>query len=150
MLRIWFTDLMISPKPLVSRHLLMHFLLEMLLLLSLHYWGRPDCCKVFRINGRLIRIKIWTNGKFSWIDLKRKQFELYSSMHSTISYLRIRLLVSGMRIVQGVLEGAAVDARIMMVVQKTLGPSLPRAAMMTRDREAVIQSQVSIQVTWSL
>ena len=58
-------------------------------------------------------------------------------MHSTISYLRIRLLVSGMRIVQGVLEGAAVDARIMMVVQKTLGPSLPRAAVMTRDREAV-------------
>ena len=42
-----------------------------------------------------------------------------------------------MRIVQGVLERAAVDARVMMVVQETLGPSLTRAAVMARDGEAV-------------
>ena len=65
-------SLVVAAQPLVAGHLLVHLLLQVLLLLPLHYRGRPDGRKVFRVNCRFIRVKIWTHGKFSWIDLKRK------------------------------------------------------------------------------
>ena len=61
---------MVASQTFVTGHLLVHFLLQMFLLLSLNYGSCSNCCEVFRINCGFVRIKIWTHGKFSWIDLK--------------------------------------------------------------------------------
>ena len=62
--------LMVPPEPLVAGHLLVHFLLEMFLLLPLHYRGRPDRGKVLRVHCGLVRVEVGTDRQLARIDLE--------------------------------------------------------------------------------
>ena len=62
--------LVVSPQSLVPRHLLVHLLLQVLLLLSLDDGGCPDGGKVLGVYCSLVWIEVRTDSKLARVDLQ--------------------------------------------------------------------------------
>ena len=63
-------SLVVAPQSLVAGHLLMHLLLEVFLLLSLDYRGRPDRGKVLRVHCGLVRVEVGTHCQLTRVYLR--------------------------------------------------------------------------------
>ena len=63
---------MVPPEPLVARHLLVHVLLHVLLLLPLHDRRRPDGGEVLRVDRGVVG-KVGRDGQLPRIHLEHEE-----------------------------------------------------------------------------